>query len=265
MEVLDGVDGLEGGPVLEPHHLFGSVTSSAYGRRGMGRFFLVFLLLFLFLFSRSGNTGTGIQENNTYMSFGHLGAKRLGDVLLNLSTGLVRQVASPAVGDELKLGPDDEVDDARVEAIGPVVVQDLDILGVLKGPPAGPHGRLPAQTLVEDKVGNGAVLLGGRVGELFVAAQLGGDALEALELVAGDDLGDLAPGEDLVGRIGRGDAAEVLGVEAAQELGAFRSALPLGDIDVPEGNDVNGAHAGRRWCSFGLNFGGVFRFYSFCL
>lgn len=179
------------------------------------------------------------------MALGHLGAKRVGNVAFNLGAGRVRQVAGDVVGDELKLGPHNEMDDARVEAVRPVVVQHLVVVGKLKRPAAGPHGGRPAQTLVEDKVGNGAVALRGAIGELLVAAQLRGHALEALKVVGSDDAGDVGPGKDLVGRVGRGHAHEVLGVEAAQELGALGAAVPLGNVDVPKGNNIKRAHG--RW------------------
>ena len=189
------------------------------------------------------------SKQDTYMTLGHLGAKRFGDVVFNLGAGLVGEVAGGRVGDELKLCPDDEVDDARVEAVGPVVVEDLVVGGVLEGGgAAGADGRRPgpAQALGEDEGGDGAVTPGRLVDKLLVAAQLRGHALEALEAVGGDDARDLGPRADLVGRVGRGHAAQVLGVEAAQEVGALGGALALGDVDVPEGDDFEGAHVASQ-------------------
>ena len=52
---------------------------------------------------------------------------RLVHEVVDLFAGLSGQVISSWVGDELEFGPNDEVDDAVGEAVGPVVVENLDV------------------------------------------------------------------------------------------------------------------------------------------
>jgi hypothetical protein len=92
------------------------------------------------------------------------------------------------------LQPDHDVHDARLHAVGPVIRQDLEVALVLEGdgadevePRAGLGGgggeRSPSQPLEHDVVGDGAVAGFDRAGPFEVAAEIGGFALEEVEVV----------------------------------------------------------------------------------
>lgn len=57
-----------------------------------------------------------------------LGGKGLVHVGLDLPGGRFRRQTRVRVVLELKLGPDDEVHNVWIDAVGPVVVQDLNVL-----------------------------------------------------------------------------------------------------------------------------------------
>lgn len=176
------------------------------------------------------------------MTLGHLVAKSLGDEGFNLIACLAGEITANRASLELKLGPDNKVDDARIQAIWPVVVEDLVIVGILEWRAARNNRLSPLQALGENEVGDSAVSLGQLVGEGLVAAKLGGNALEALEGVGADNVADLIPCLDLVVRIRGRDDAEVLALHSAKELGAVHGALCNWHIDVPVGDGGNGAH-----------------------
>lgn len=225
MEVFHGMDRLERSPVLEPHDL--------QAKRQSARKIL----------TRGGG-------DPTHRVGGHSGSECLGHKVVNLLPRLVRQVAGGRARLELKLGPDDQVDDAAIKTIRPVVVEDLEVVVVLERGAAGHDGHVPAQALPQDKVGDAAVNFGQAVGEGLVAAQVRGDALEPLQVVCPDEVADLFPCLGAVLRVGRGDGSEVFGVEPDEERRALGRAFRLGDVDVPEGEagagkgdcDVEGTH-----------------------
>lgn len=85
------------------------------------------------------------------------------------------------------------MDDSGIESVGPVVVKDLVIILVLEWSAARHNGQFPAQTLAQNEVGDAAVELAQAVGECLVASQVGGDALETLQVVCADEVGDFLP------------------------------------------------------------------------
>lgn len=148
---------------------------------------------------------------------------------------------------ELKLCPHNQVNDALVDAIGPVVAQNPHVICVLERRSSGPNGFLPAQALPEDESGDVAVLLGHLEGECLVTSQVRGDSLELFEPVCLDDVCDVLPGEDLEGRVGGADDALVLGTEPDEKGRAFRWQLVLRTIDLPKGDDIDGSHCWTGW------------------
>ena len=189
----------------------------------------------------------GDGENTTYIVSGDARAERLGHVVVDGGAGLVCEVPGGGIRLELKLCPDDEVDDALVEAVGPVIEDDADVVvGVLEGQAAGDDGLLPAEALAEDEGGDGAVGGGLAVGVGLVAAQLGGDALEALELVGGDEGADLGPGEAGEGRVRGADDAAVLVAEVEEERRALRRPVGLGDVVMPVGDGASWQKEGNH-------------------
>lgn len=118
--------------------------------------------------------------------------KRAPHELVDARARLVRDVALAAgLHGQRRLEPDDEVGDARREAVGPVVAQDAVV------PRVGEWGRVvhgervpilrffcrPPQPPLEDVVGDGAVLGSDVVGPGDVAAQVGGSAHEGAQIV----------------------------------------------------------------------------------
>ncbi len=87
----------------------------------------------------------------------HFGRKRLLYKRLNLRLGRCCRLSRDWIILQVKLGPDDEVDDVRVKAVRPVVVEDLHVLGILERPALGLQ-RLPPQALLEHEVENTAII-----------------------------------------------------------------------------------------------------------
>lgn len=139
------------------------------------------------------------------------------------------------------------MDDARGDAVGPVVPEDLQVVRVLEGRGLSLDGQVPVQALGEDELHDAAVLLLEHPVELVVAAQAGRQALEEVQAVRGGQVLDLRPAQDVELRIGRADDLAVLDVQCGQERRAVGRALGLGDVDVPE-RDLFflAAHAGVR-------------------
>lgn len=101
MEVLDRVDGLQGLPVLEPDDL--SQTLISYIR-------------------------TADKDRATNLLRRHPRTERLLYILIDLLPRPGCQVVGLRVVLELELDPHDQVDDALLNPVRPVVVQDLDVL-----------------------------------------------------------------------------------------------------------------------------------------
>ncbi|KAJ6446018.1 dihydropteroate synthase [Purpureocillium lavendulum] len=136
------------------------------------------------------------------------------------------------------------VDNALVEAVGPVVEDDLEVVGVLEWQAPRNDGLLPPEALAENEGGDGSVCGGLAVGVGLVAAQLGRDALEALELVGCDERADLGPGEKGEGGVRGADDPAVLVAEIEEERRALGRPVGLGDVVVPVRNWIEGAHVG---------------------
>lgn len=134
------------------------------------------------------------------------------------------------------------MNDALVNAIRPVIPQNLDIVCALERGPSGLNRFLPAQTLPENEGGHAAILAGELEGEGLVAAQLRRLSVELLELICPDDVDDILPGQDVEICVRGANDALVLGAEVEQEGRTFCGQLVRGTIDLPEGKRVEGAH-----------------------
>lgn len=176
---------------------------------------------------------------------GHMGSKRLCHEVINLLPRLVNEISRNGVLLEDELGPDNQVHNARVDTVGPVVDENLDVIFELEGAAASQYGNLPLEALVEDEIGDATVGSGKieRVG--LVAAQLGGHSLEVVEFVCLGDLADLIPGEDVIVAVWSGKDAEVLFGNVEEEVGTINQPFRSGDVDLPvrQGNLV--AHGGE--------------------
>ncbi len=116
------------------------------------------------------------------------------------------------------LQPHHDVHDARLHAVGPVVGENLEVAlvgeggGVLHGE-VGPRGGgsggregRPAEALPHDVVGDGAVGGFDVTGPFEVAAEVGGFALQEVEVVVCWDGGDVNAGAVVgMGWVGGGE------------------------------------------------------------
>lgn len=129
------------------------------------------------------------------------------------------------------------MDNLAIYTIRPVIPEYLDILLILKRlVTLGDDGVLPAETLREDKVHDGAVLLLDIITKLVVAAEVRGDALEEVGAVRPDLGEDRGPGFDFVVGVGGGDYGEIFWVEVEEVGGAGLGAEVGGDVYVPVGD-----------------------------
>lgn len=184
---------------------------------------------------------------------GHMGSKRLCHEVINLLPRLVDEISRNGVLLEEELGPDNQVDNATVNSVGPVVDEYFDVIFELEGPATGPYGSLPLETLVEDEIGDAAVGFDKieRVG--LVATQIRWHSLEVVEFVCLGDLADLIPGEDVVVAVRSGKDTEVLCGNVEEEIGTIDQSIRSGDVDLPvrQGNLV--AHGGEFVCDMYRN------------
>lgn len=114
------------------------------------------------------------------------------------------------------LEPDDQMRNARGDAIGPVVAEDLIVCGIGEGNrvPKGER-RLPAQSTLADVVGYGAILSLDFRRPSDIADQIGGLPFQRPEVIARDDVLEILPvvqdklvvclGQDLAVRFGEGE------------------------------------------------------------
>lgn len=182
-----------------------------------------------------------------------MGSKRLCHEVINLLPRLVDEISRNGVLLEEELGPDNQVDNATVNSVGPVVDEYFDVIFELEGPATGPYGSLPLETLVEDEIGDAAVGFDKieRVG--LVATQIRWHSLEVVEFVCLGDLADLIPGEDVVVAVRSGKDTEVLCGNVEEEIGTIDQSIRSGDVDLPvrQGNLV--AHGGEFVCDMYRN------------
>lgn len=107
----------------------------------------------------------------------HATAESVVHVLLDLFPGSIGQVAGVLVLFQHELGPDYEMYDALVQAIRPVIVENLEIGGAGKRRAFWFKCR-PFEEIGLDVLEDGAVCLLKVVNVLAVAAEIGGNALE---------------------------------------------------------------------------------------
>ncbi|RDW67782.1 hypothetical protein BP6252_09178 [Coleophoma cylindrospora] len=246
VEMLHGMYGLEGLPVLEPDHLLrgnrdGRSAMSAEGEREREREGEKDKSKGNFLKRSSSVTK---PQRNTHILLAHPPIKHPIYKRLDLPPRLRRQVARHGIILQLELCPHNQVNNPLINAIRPIIPQDLHVIRSSKRARpqlavaqrfARTDGQIPTQALRDDERHNRAILRLDGVDEGEVPVELGRDALEAAELVGGDDVLDVRPGEDRVGGIGRGQDADVFAAEVGEELRAGRSALRGRDVDLPVG------------------------------
>jgi hypothetical protein len=112
----------------------------------------------------------------------HLTAECIVNIVLDLPPSTIRQVARFLVFFQLEFGPYYQMYDSRVQPIGPVVEEDLEIRWVCKGMAAWLK-RGPLEEVVLDVFDYGAVDPVKAVYVLSIAAEVGGNALEDIYAV----------------------------------------------------------------------------------
>lgn len=207
MKVLNGLDGLDRAPVLEPNHL-----------RPV---------------SQSVNAPELVKVPRTDPLLRHP-RKRLAHISANRRARRLGDELRRRVLVQLKLDPHDEMDDARIDGIRPVIPQDLDVVVALERRRAArDDGAGPVEPVGQNKVEDAVRLLPQAPGELAVPAQLRRRALEQVEAARGHFLAGLGPRVPLELVLGRGDDGAVLVAEADEVDGARVGSLRGGDVDVP--------------------------------
>jgi hypothetical protein len=115
MEVFDGPDTAEGNGVLEPDQLVG-ISTPTVNPQSSGHML-------------SRGRGRNETMRDTYLLPRHVRPKHVLHKRLNQSLRLSSGLARRRIRCEERLGPHDQMSDARIDAVGPVIAQDLDIGG----------------------------------------------------------------------------------------------------------------------------------------
>lgn len=106
----------ERAPILEPDDLDISIKSA---------------FAFLHLPYETDLEGSSRDEVRTHVLSGHTPPKGLPHEVANLFPCLRCQIICSWVVFEIEFCPDDEVNDLRINAVGPVIVEDLDVAFVV--------------------------------------------------------------------------------------------------------------------------------------
>ena len=118
MEMLHGVYRFQRTPILEPDDLDGFSSSSI---------------------PRNGTTRE--KEVNTYVLWRYPRSKGLINVFINLSPHSRCQIVLLLVVLKLKFCPDNEMDNFLVDTIGPVIVEDRDVILIYYSNTENPNGE----------------------------------------------------------------------------------------------------------------------------
>lgn len=132
--------------------------------------------------------------------------------------------------------------DPPVYPVGPVVVEDFDVVLVFERGAPSLHGSCPTQAMVQNEVADTTICLCQIPSESSVPSQFGGDPLEEVQSIRPGQLADLLPGLVVIVGVESCDDAQILLTEILEILWTLCRPFFHRHVVVPEGHDVVATH-----------------------
>ena len=115
-------------------------------------------------------------------------AKVLLHEVLNVGMGFGSKITGDHILFEVEFGPDDNMNDVEVDAVGPVIVEDLVVSRVAEWRSAGGLERCPVQSLFLNEVDDRSESAVEVVSELDISSEVVGSPLEEVNSIDSCDV-----------------------------------------------------------------------------